>query len=169
MADVGVGTFGTCAVIGTCVVTGACFFLAFTVTLQVYFFFPAFAVIVAVPFFFAVTTPFEDTMATVLFELLHFTFFLLFFSFNLVLFPTTKVTFFLFNWIFFFALATKEFPSKLIENINARTSVKLSTLLILFIRILPATLSVLKLSCFFAIVFSPPFPLNNFMKPLFSS
>ena len=55
------------------------------------------------------------------------------------------------------------------ENINARTSVKLSTLLILFIRILPATLSVLKLSCFFAIVFSPPFPLNNFMKPLFSS
>ena len=53
-----------------------------TVTLQASFFFPYFAVITAVPFFLAFTTPFEDTVATLLLLLVQVIFPLVPFAFS---------------------------------------------------------------------------------------
>lgn len=52
------------------------------------FFFPTLAVILAVPAFTALTTPFEETVATFLLEVDHFTFPLTPVSFNVFVLPT---------------------------------------------------------------------------------
>lgn len=71
-----------------------------TVTLQMYFLPPAFAVILAVPLFLAVTFPFAFTAATFFLEEVHLTGAFVPFSFNLQVFPTVRLTFFLFSLIF---------------------------------------------------------------------
>ena len=70
--------------------------LLVTVTLQTYFFLPTFAVILAVPSFFPVTTPFLETAATAFLEDFHLIFCFLEtpFTFNLKVFPTSRLTFF---------------------------------------------------------------------------
>ncbi len=93
------------------VVTGAGVFLlaaVFTVTLQVSFFFPIIActfadpffcpliVTAAFPFFFIVMFVFPDVT-------FHFTFFFVFFTFSVLLFPFVMVSFLLLRLIFFAA------------------------------------------------------------------
>ena len=56
--------------------------------LQVYFFFPTLAVILAVPAFTALTTPFEEAVATFLLEVNYFTFPLTPVSFNVFVLST---------------------------------------------------------------------------------
>ena len=72
--------------VGFIVGLGVCFFL--TVILHLYFFLPTLAVIVTFPAFLPFTFPFLLTVAIFLLEVVHLTFFLLFFNFNVTVFPT---------------------------------------------------------------------------------
>ena len=100
----------------------------FTVTLQVAFFLPAFTVIVALPFFFAVTFPFEETVATFLLDELHFTFFAPL-AFNVIVCPTYIVVFVLL--ILTFDAASTFIGS--IVTMSIKTSIKHICLFIFFI------------------------------------
>ncbi|EET62452.1 hypothetical protein BRYFOR_05487 [Marvinbryantia formatexigens DSM 14469] len=103
----------------------------FTVTLQVYFLLPALAVIVAVPFFFAVTTPFEETVATLFLEVVHLTFPEIPLSLSVYFFPVFNVSFVWFSPVFVLAAWTSacrnmELKTDMIQNAsNTRTICKL--------------------------------------------
>ena len=108
------------------------FFLPFadTVTLQTYFFLPTFAVTLAFPILIAVnnTLFFVFLLSLTIFFLSthHLTFFLLFFRFNLKLFPLTRVTFFLFSSTFFpFASSNSALQPDVMQIANVNPSAKI--------------------------------------------
>ena len=101
---------------------GAVDFFTLTVTRHTNFFFPNLAVILAFPFFLAFTFPLEETVAIFLLLLFHFTFLPAPLTLSRTLFPTYKVTFFLFSFGFltFFAIACS--GEKNIVSVKARQS-----------------------------------------------